>query len=73
MDRAQRGPSVLTESQIFSRAPRPIGILSYDHYFFHFHFFDGTRPRAAALLRFVYIIKEPMISCNSCIATSSYL
>ena len=73
MDRAQRGPSVLTESQIFSRAPRPIGILSYDHYFLQFNFLGGTRPRAAALLGFVFIIKEPMISRNSCIATTSCL
>ena len=73
MDRAQRFLGVLTESQIFSRAPRPTGILSYDHYFFQIHFFGGTRPRAAALLRFVYIIKEPMISRNSCIATTSCL
>ena len=46
-----------------------ISILSYDHYlfiFFNFNFFfGGTRLRAAALLRFVFIFKEPMISRNS--------
>ena len=67
------------ETNIFPRPARPTSILSYDHYFFQFHFFGGTRPRAAELLRFVCIFKEPMISRNSfgkpvkCIATKSCL
>ena len=86
-----RGQDVRTErSEVRASWPRAkyfpvrpdltqsISILSYDH-FLHFHFFSGTRPRAAALLRFARIFKEPMISRNSfgkpvkCIGTTSCL
>ena len=49
---------VLIESQIFSRPVRPHSVNKYFIYFifmttfFSFSFFGGTRPRAAALLRF---------------------
>ena len=86
-----RGQDVRTErSEVRASWPRAkyfpvrpdltqsISILSYDH-FFSFSFFGRTRPRAAALLRFARIFKEPMILRNSlgkpvkCIGTTSGL
>ena len=54
VDRVQRGPCFLTESQIFFRPARPHSVNKHfimSPLFFHFHFLVERRPCTAALLR----------------------
>ena len=45
------GKYLARDQDVRTDLTQSISILSYDH-FFSFSFFGGTRPRAAALLRF---------------------
>ena len=70
-----RGQDVWTARSEVRAPDREPNFLPF--FFFHFHYFGGSRLRAAALLRFVCIFQEPMVLRNSfgepvqCIATTS--